>query len=116
MAPRLRCDGGINADSSERLSRLWILLQFNDMTLRLFAICLRFQGVCLGDEAAFGAGRDCCGELVLGSEHVLDDDPDVESMSEQFVELCRFRVEMTFCRNFGRFPCGQMKVWFGDAM
>ena len=84
----------INADSSERLSRLWILLQFSDMTLSLFAICLRFPGFCLGDEVALGAGRNCCGELMLGSEYVLVDDPEVESMSNLFVELCRFRVEL----------------------
>ena len=35
----------INADSSERLSRRWILLQFADMTLSLFAICLRFPDI-----------------------------------------------------------------------
>ena len=51
------------------------------MTLSLFAICLRFPGFCLGDEVALGAGRNCCGELMLGSEYVLVDDPDVESMS-----------------------------------
>ena len=32
----------VYADSWERLHRLWILLQFTDMTLSLFAICLRF--------------------------------------------------------------------------
>ena len=40
----------INADSLERLSRLWILLQFTDMTLSLFAICLRFDVLCHGAE------------------------------------------------------------------
>ena len=30
------------------LSRLWTLLQFTDMNLSLFAICLRFPGFCLG--------------------------------------------------------------------
>ena len=91
------------------------------MTLSLFAICLRFPGFCLGDEVALGAGRNCCGELMLGSEYVLVDDrlvddPEVESMSNLFVELCRFRVELIFCRNVGRLHCGQMKVRFGDAM
>ncbi len=86
------------------------------MTLSLFAICLRFPGFCLGDDVALGAGRNCCGELMLGSEYVLVDDPEVESMSNLFVELCRFRVELIFCRNVGRLHCGQMKVRFGDAM
>ena len=63
-----------------------------------------------------GAGRNCCGELMLGSEYVLVDDLDVESMSNMFVELCRFRVELIFCRYVGRFHCGQMKVRFGNAM
>ena len=106
----------INADSSERLSRLWILLQFTDMTLSLFAICLRFPGFCLGDGVALSAGRNCCGELMLSSEYVLVDDPDVESMSNLFVQLCIFGVELTFCRNVGRLHCGQMKVRFGDAV
>ena len=75
------------------------------MTLSLFAICLRFPGFCLGDEVALGAGRSCCGELMLGSEYVLVDDPEVESMSNLFVELCRFRVELIFCRNVGSSLC-----------
>ena len=86
------------------------------MTLSLFAICLRFPGFCLGDEVALGAGRNCCGELMLGSEYVLVDDPEVESMSNLFGELCRFRVELIFCRNVGRLHCWQMKVRFCDAM
>ena len=49
--------------------------------ISVFAICLRFLGFCLGDEVALGAGRNCCGELMLGSEYVLADDPDVESIS-----------------------------------
>ena len=64
------------------------------MTLSVFAICLRFLGFCLGDEVALGAGRNCRGELMLGSEYVLADDPDVESISNLFVEQCRFKVEL----------------------
>ena len=86
------------------------------MTLSLFAICLIFLGFCLGDEVALGAGRNCCGELMLGSEYVLVDDLDVESISNLLVELSRFRVELIFCRNVGRMHRGQMKVRFGDAM
>ena len=70
-------------------------------SFRLFAICLIFPGFCLGDEVSLGAGRNCCGELMLGSEYVLVDDPEVESMSNLFVELCRFRV-----------VCGQYCVAF----
>ena len=78
---------------------------------------LRFPGFCLGDDVALGAGRNCCGDLMLGSEYVLVDDPEVESMSNLFVELCRFRGgELIFCRNVGRLHCGQMKVRFGDGM
>ena len=49
---------------------------------------------------------------------VLVDDPDVESISNIFVEHCRptFKVELIFCRKVGRLHCGQMKVRFGDAM
>ena len=86
------------------------------MTLSVFAICLRFLGFCLGDEVALGAGRNCCGELMLGSEYVLADDPDVESISNLFVDQCRFKVELIFCRKVGRLHCGQMKVRLGDAM
>ena len=106
----------INADSSERLSRLCILLQFADMTLSLFAICLRFPDICLADEIALGARRNCCGELMLRSEYVLVDYPEVKGISNLFVVQCWFRVELMFCRTFGRLHCGQMKVKFGDAM
>ena len=47
---------------------------------------------------------------------LLINDPDVESMSNLFVELCRFRVELIFCRNVHRLHCGQMNVMSGDAM
>ena len=42
---------------------------------------------------------------MLGSEYVLVDDTEVESMSNLFVELCRFRVELIFCRNVGSSLC-----------
>ena len=47
---------------------------------------------------------------------MLVDDPDVESISNLSTEQCRFRGELIFCRKVGRLHCGQMKVWFGDAM
>ena len=50
---------------------------------------------------------------MLSSEYVLVGDPVVESISNLFFELCRFRG---FCRNVGRLHCGQMKVRFSDVM
>ena len=86
------------------------------MTLSLFAICLRFPVICLADEIALGARRNCCGELMLVSEYVLVDYPEVKSISNLFVVQCWFRVELMFCSNCGRLHCEQMKVRFGDAM
>ena len=53
---------------------------------------------------------------MLDSDYVLVDDPDVESISNLFVELCRSKVALIVCRNVGRLHCGQMKVRFGDAI
>ena len=101
----------INTDSSECLCWLSILLQSTDMTLSSLFV-LGVHASVLGDEVALGACQNYCGELMLGSEYVLVDDPDVESISNLFVEQCRLRLEQIFCRNVGRLHCGQVvKVW-----
>ena len=63
----------VKADNSARLFVLCILLQFTDMTLKFLAVTLCTH-LFFGEDVAFGAGLKWLGDVMLGSESVVDDE------------------------------------------